>query len=69
MRYITPDFIEAYEVADIEKRQKMLRTILETWDSEYQKLISGGVSPDTIWDIGIRQIGKIIGTDNAGEYD
>ena len=69
MRYITPDFIEEYEVADIEKRQKMLRTILETWDSEYQKLISGGVSPDTIWDIGIRQIGKIIGTDNAGEYD
>lgn len=68
MRYITPDFIEAYEIADSDKRQKMLRSILETWDLEYLNLISSGITPDIIWDIGIGQIGAIIGADGAVEY-
>ena len=69
MQYITPQFIEAYERADKDERKTMLRTILEAWDSEYRNLISCGVSPDTIWDIGTRQIGKIIATDRAYEYN
>ncbi len=63
MRFLTPDFIEAYESADKDERKRMLRTILDAWDSEYQNLIGCGVSPDTIWKIGIGQVGEIIGTD------
>ncbi len=69
MRYITPQFIDAYGRADQDERQRMLRTILEAWDAEYQHFISCGVSPDTIWHIGTRQIGEIIGTDVLGEYN
>ena len=69
MRYITPDFIEAYESADKDERKRMLHSILELWDIEYQNLISSGVTPDTIWNIGIRQIGEIIGADGIGEYN
>lgn len=69
MQYITPEFIKAYESADKDERRRLLRTILEAWDYEYQNLISCGISPDTIWSIGTRQIGEIIGTDGAFEYD
>ncbi len=69
MRYITPQFIDAYERADKDERKKMLHTILETWDDEYQNFINCGVAPDTIWNIGSRQIGEIIGTDGADEYN
>ena len=69
MRYITPQFIDAYVSADKDERKRMLRTILEAWDSEYQNLISCGISPDTIWDVGNRQIGEIIGTDGDDEYN
>jgi hypothetical protein len=55
MRYITPDFIKAYEGADKKARKRMLRSILDAWDWEYQNLIGCGVSPDTIWVIGIGQ--------------
>ena len=68
MRYITPDFIKAYESADKDERKRMLRTILDVWDAEYRKLISWGVSPDTIWDAGNRQIGAIAGFDGPNEY-
>ena len=67
MRYLTPEFIEAYESAGEEERQRMLRSILAAWDAEYQSLISCGVRPDDIWNIGARQIGEIIGTDGADE--
>ena len=40
MRYITPQFIDAYKRADKDERKKMLRTILETWDAEYQNFIN-----------------------------
>ena len=69
MRYLTPDFIKAYEIADRGKRQKMLRNILEAWDLEYQNLINRGVTPDTIWNIGIRQIGEIMGADGTVGYN
>ena len=69
MRYLTPDFIKAYESANQEARKRMLRTILETWDFEYQNVISCGVSPDTVWDIGNRPIGYKIGTDGTDEYN
>lgn len=69
MRYITPDFIKAYESADKDERKRMLRTILDAWDSEYQNLINCGVTPDTVWKIGNRQIGEIIGADGTGEYN
>jgi hypothetical protein len=69
MRYLTPDFIKAYECAERDERKKMLRTVFDAWDSEYQNLVSCGVSPDTIWDIGNRQIGEKIGTDGADEYN
>jgi len=67
MRYLTPDFIKAYEGADKDDRKRMLRTVLEAWDFEYQNLISCGVSLDAIWNIGNRQIGEIIGTDGTDE--
>lgn len=67
MRYFTPDFIKAYESADKDERKRMLRTILDAWDFEYQSFISCGVSPDAIWDIGNRQIGEIIGTGGTDE--
>jgi hypothetical protein len=67
MRYLTPEFIEAYECAGEDERQRMLRTILETWDAEYQSLISCGVRPDDIWNIGAGQIDAIDGTDEADE--
>ncbi len=69
MRYITPQFSDAYERADEDERQKMLRAILEAWDAEYQNLINCGVTPDRIWNIGNRQIGEIIGNDGADEYN
>ena len=69
MRYITPQFIDAYERTDNDERIKMLRTILDAWDAEYKNLINCGVTPDTIWNIGTRQIGEIIGTDGADEYN
>jgi hypothetical protein len=59
MRYLSPDFIKAYESADKDERKRMLRTILAAWDIEYQNLINCGVSPDTIWDVGNRQMGQI----------
>ena len=62
MSYLTPDFIEAYKSADMDQRKNMLRAILEVWDAEYHNLISSGVSPDTVWDIGNRQFSGIIGT-------
>lgn len=68
MRYLTPDFIDAYESADKDGRKKMLRTILDAWDSEYQSLIGCGVSPDTIWVIGIGQVGEITGTDETDDH-
>jgi hypothetical protein len=43
----------------------MLHSILALWDSEYRNLISSGITPDTIWNMGIRQTGMIIGTDGA----
>jgi hypothetical protein len=69
MRYLTPDFIEAYKSAEKDGRKKMLRSILDAWDSEYQGLISRGVSPDIIWYYGIRQISKIIAADGADGYN
>ena len=57
MRYLTPDFTKAYESANQEERKRMLCTIIEIGDFEYQNLMSCGVSPDTVWDIGNRQIG------------
>ena len=69
MRYITPKFIDAYESADRSERKRMLRGILEAWDLEYLNLINCGVTPDSIWKIGNRQIGEIIGTDGADEYN
>ena len=69
MRYITPDFIEAYENADKLERKRMLHTILDAWDLEYQNLIRRGVTPDTIWSVGIGQIGKIIANDGADGYN
>ena len=69
MRYLTPQFIDTYERADKDERRKMLRTILAAWDAEYQKLIGSGVSPDTIWNIGTRPIGAILGSDGLGEYN
>ena len=62
MKYITPEFIEAYTRADVDERKKMLRTILEAWDTEYHNLIRSGVSPDTVWDLGNRQLGGTIGS-------
>ncbi len=69
MRYITPDFIEAYENADRDERKNMLRTILDAWDLEYQNVISRGVSPDTIWDIGNKYLSGLIGADIVDEYN
>ena len=69
MLYLTPDLMRAYECADEDERKRMLRAILEAWDAEYQYLINCGVSPETIWDIGARQLGEIIGTDGADEYN
>ena len=68
MRYITPDFIKAYESADKDERKRMLRTILDVWDAEYRNLISCGVSPDAIWDAGSRQIAAIAGFHGPNEY-
>jgi hypothetical protein len=65
MQYITPDFIKSYENADKIERKRMLHSILALWDSEYRNLISSGITPDTIWNMGIRQTGMIIGTDGA----
>jgi hypothetical protein len=59
--------MKAYECAGEDERKRMLRTILEAWDAEYQSLISFGVSSDDIWNIGARQIGEIIATDGADE--
>ncbi len=69
MRYITPDFIKAYEIAESDERKNMLRTILDAWDIEYQNLISRGVSPDTIWDIGNRQLSGLIGPDALDGFE
>ncbi len=69
MRYITPDFIKAYESADSDERKNMLRKILEAWDLEYQNVISHGVSPDTIWDIGNRYLSGQIGADAIDKYN
>ncbi len=69
MRYITPEFINAYGNADKNERKRMLRRVLEAWDAEYQNLISIGVTPDTIWNIGKRQLGEIIGTDGIDGYN
>ncbi len=65
MDYITPDFIKAYESANNIERKRMLHSILALWDLEYRNLISRGVTPDTIWNIGIGRIGMIIGADGA----
>ena len=67
MRYLTPEFIKTYESADKDERKRMLRIILDAWDAEYQNLISCGVNPDAIWDIGNRQIAEIIGTEGRDE--
>ncbi len=69
MRYLTPDFIQAYERAGREERKRLLRSIIEVWDAEYQKLISCGVSPDTIWYAGTRQMGEIVGNGRDGQYN
>lgn len=62
MQYLSPDFIEAYKSAEVNQRKNMLRAVLEVWDAEYRSLISSGISPDTIWEIGNRQFSGIIGT-------
>ena len=69
MRYITDTFISAYEKADREERKRMLRGILDTWDAEYHHFISLGVSPDTIWSIGIRRISLTLDPGAGGEYN
>ena len=65
MHYITPDFIKAYENADKIERKRMLHSLLALWDIEYRNLISSGVTPDTIWSMGIRQTGMIFGKSGA----